>query len=84
MPKFRYSAIGADGGTVSGVEEALTLSGARRALVARDLAPVEVKEKRSVLQLEVTKKRVIPEGAPLVKTASARRADSFSRSEASR
>ena len=29
-------------------------------------------------------RRVIPEGAPLVKTASARRADSFSRSEASR
>lgn len=58
MPKFTYSAIGADGSTVSGVEEALTLGGARRALVSRDLAPVEVAEKRSVLQLELTKKRV--------------------------
>ena len=58
MPKYTYSAIGADGVNVSGVEEALTLGGARRALVARDLAPVEVKEKRSVLQLEITKKRV--------------------------
>ncbi len=58
MPKFKYSAIGADGSTVSGVEEALTLGSARRALVARDLAPVEVKEKRSLLQLELTKKKV--------------------------
>ena len=58
MPKFKYSAIGADGATVSGIEEALTLSGARRALVARDLAPVEVREKRNVLQLELTKKKV--------------------------
>lgn len=58
MPKFKYSAIGVDGATVSGVEEALTLSGARRALVARDLAPVEVKETHNVLQLELTKKRV--------------------------
>ena len=58
MPKYTYSAIGADGVNVSGVEEALTLGGARRALVARDLAPVEVKEKRNLLQLEITKKRV--------------------------
>jgi type IV pilus assembly protein PilC len=58
MPKFSYSAIGADGVTVSGVEEALTLSGARRALVARDLAPVEVKEKKNLLALELTKKKV--------------------------
>jgi type IV pilus assembly protein PilC len=58
MPKFTYSAIGADGTTLSGVEEALTLSGARRALVARNLAPIEVKEKRNILQLEITKKRV--------------------------
>ena len=58
MPKFTYSAIGADGASVSGVEEALTLGAARRSLVARDLAPVEVKEKRSILQIEITKKRV--------------------------
>jgi type IV pilus assembly protein PilC len=58
VPKFKYSAIGADGATVSGVEEALTLGSARRALVARDLAPVEVNEQRNVLRLELTKKRV--------------------------
>jgi type IV pilus assembly protein PilC len=58
MPKFKYSAIAVDGTTVAGVEEALTLGAARRALVARDLAPVEVTEKRSVLQLELTKKKV--------------------------
>jgi type IV pilus assembly protein PilC len=58
VPKFKYSAIGADGATISGVEEALTLGSARRALVARDLAPVEVNEQRSILRLELTKKRV--------------------------
>lgn len=58
MPKFRYTAIAPGGATVSGIEEALTPGSARRALVARDLAPVEVKEKKGILTLEITKKRV--------------------------
>ena len=31
---------------------------ARRLLLERDLAPVDVKEKRNVLQIEITKKKV--------------------------
>jgi type IV pilus assembly protein PilC len=58
MPKFHYSAIDASGATVSGVEDALTAGMARRSLLARDLAPVEVKEKRNFLQIEITKKKL--------------------------
>src|SRR5579862_7136452 len=58
MPKFRYTAIAPGGATISGIEESLTLGSARRALVARDLAPVEVKERKNLLTLELTKKKV--------------------------
>jgi type IV pilus assembly protein PilC len=58
MPKFRYTAIDPSGATVSGIEESLTVGAARRALVARELAPVEVKERRNLLQLEITKKKI--------------------------
>lgn len=58
MAKFRFTAVGPDGATINGIEEALTPGMARRSLVARDLAPVEVIEKRSILQFEITKKKV--------------------------
>jgi type IV pilus assembly protein PilC len=58
VPKYRYTAIDEHGANVSGVEDALTAGMARRALMARNLAPVEVKEKRNVLQLELTKKKL--------------------------
>jgi len=58
MPKFRYTAIDPSGATVSGVEDALTLGMARRSLVARNLAPVDVKERRNALQFEITKKKL--------------------------
>jgi type IV pilus assembly protein PilC len=58
MPKFKYTAIAPGGATVTGVEDSLTPGMARRALVARDLAPVEVKEKRHYLDIEITKKKV--------------------------
>jgi len=58
MPKFRFTATTADGGTVSGLENALTVGMARRALLAKDLSPVEVREKKNLLSLEITKKKV--------------------------
>jgi len=58
MPKFRFSAIDVSGATVSGVEDALTAGMARRALLARNLAPVEVKEKRSAFNIELSKKKL--------------------------
>ncbi len=58
MPKFAYTATNPNGNTVKGVEEALTVGGVRRLLLERDLSPVDVKEKRSVLQIEVKKKKL--------------------------
>ena len=58
MAKFKFTAIGPDGGTITGVEEALTAGMARRLLVGRDLEPIEVTEQRSLLQYEITKKKV--------------------------
>ena len=58
MPKFKFAALTAEGATVKGTEEAFTLNLARRALIARDLTPVDVQEKKSFLTLELTKKKV--------------------------
>ena len=58
MAKFKFTAIAPDGTTISGVEDALTVNMARRALVGRDLAPVEVEEKKSILRFEITKEKV--------------------------
>ncbi|HUF34151.1 MAG TPA: type II secretion system F family protein, partial [Acidimicrobiales bacterium] len=58
MAKFKYSALNAEGVAFKGVEEAVTLTQARLALVGRDLEIVEVNEKKGVLQLELTKKKV--------------------------
>lgn len=58
MAKFSFTAIAPDGGTVAGVEEAVTAAMARRALIERNLAPVQVLEKKSLLQFEITKEKV--------------------------
>jgi len=58
MPKFKFTATTPDGVTVSGLENALTVAMARRALLAKDLSPIDVREKKSLLALEITKKKV--------------------------
>jgi type IV pilus assembly protein PilC len=58
MAKFKFTAISPDGSTVAGVEEAITASVARRALVERDLAPVQLTEKKSILKFEITREKV--------------------------
>jgi type IV pilus assembly protein PilC len=58
VAKFKYTAIAPDGATITGVEDSLTVNMARRALVARDLAPVDVSEKKNILALEITKEKV--------------------------
>ena len=58
MAKFKFKAITPEGVTVTGVEDALTANMARRALVERSLAPIEVQEHRSFLQFEITRKKV--------------------------
>jgi type IV pilus assembly protein PilC len=58
VAKFRFTAITPDGATVAGIEDAVTVSMARRSLIERNLAPVEVVEKRSILQFEITREKV--------------------------
>jgi len=58
MAKFRFTAISPDGSTVAGIEEAVTASVARRALIERNLAPVQLTEKKSILQFEITREKV--------------------------
>jgi len=58
MARYKFTAITPDGARISGVEEALTPGMARRALLLRDLAPVDLQEKKSLLQLEITSKKV--------------------------
>ncbi len=58
MAKYKFRAITPDGATVTGVEDALTPSLARRALIGRDLAPLEVVEKRNILKYEITREKV--------------------------
>ncbi|MBA2280966.1 MAG: type II secretion system F family protein [Actinomycetota bacterium] len=58
MPRYTYTAIDAAGVTVSGVLQAGTLPLANNDLYQRDLHPLAVEEKKSVLQFEITKKKV--------------------------
>src|ERR1039458_4945495 len=58
MSKFRFSALDATGSQVSGVETAMSTGAAHLALVQRGFQPLEVTEKKSILKIEVTKKKV--------------------------
>jgi type IV pilus assembly protein PilC len=58
VEKFSYSAVNEAGKRVSGTESAPTRGAAHLALLERGLGSVEVKPKKSVLQFELTKKRV--------------------------
>jgi type IV pilus assembly protein PilC len=56
--KYRFKAIDASGVQVSGVEVATTSGSAHLALIQRGFQPLEVTVKKSILKLEVTKKKV--------------------------
>lgn len=58
MSKFAFSALTADGQTVSGVEDALSLRAVHTTLAARDLVPIKVSPKRAFLKKELTTKKV--------------------------
>jgi type IV pilus assembly protein PilC len=58
MSRFRFSALDASGARISGVETAASSGAAHLALVQRGFQPLEVNEKKSLLKLEITKKKV--------------------------
>ncbi|HEY2812912.1 MAG TPA: type II secretion system F family protein [Acidimicrobiales bacterium] len=60
MPKFQFTALALDGTRVAGIEDASTLGDVHTLLADRDLLPIRVAEKKSILHYEITKKRVKP------------------------
>lgn len=58
MPKYSYTALADDGSLIKGVEEADTPAEVGLALRDRDLLLTHVKERKGVLQFEITRKRV--------------------------
>ena len=58
MPKFNYIAVGPDGAQIKGSEEAPTFAALGQLLSARDLIIKEAREKKSIMQLEITRKKV--------------------------
>jgi type IV pilus assembly protein PilC len=56
--KYRYEAIDEDGGRTKGVEVASSISAAHQALIGRGLQPIGVTKPRSLMKLEITKKKV--------------------------
>jgi type IV pilus assembly protein PilC len=58
VAKFTYSAVTAEGRSVTGVQKAVTPAQARIALARRGLQPVKLHERGRLLRFELTKKRV--------------------------
>ena len=58
MLSYKYVATDPDGKTVKGTETAASVSAAHLALLQRGIQPTEIKENKSVLQFEITKKAV--------------------------
>ncbi len=60
MPKYSFTALSLDGTRIAGTQDAATLGDVHLHLAERDLLPIQVAEKKSILQYEITKKRVKP------------------------
>jgi len=58
MPRFAYAAIDTSGATVEGVHKADTVGDARSALIAQNLYPIKIEEKRGALSFELTQEKV--------------------------
>lgn len=58
MGKYRYTAVDSSGHKVSGSEDAASVGAVHLALLERGFQTVDVSEKKSVLQFEITKKTV--------------------------
>ena len=56
--KFRYTALDASGAKVSASRRRSSSGAAHLALVQRGFQPLEVSEKKSILKVEITKKKV--------------------------
>lgn len=60
MRKYRYAAVAQDKKRVRGVIESRSAAQARNELVSRHLRLIEIKERRALRQIEITRKRLKP------------------------
>jgi type IV pilus assembly protein PilC len=60
MPKYKYLATDPSGANVTGVIDAASAMRARNDLLGRDLIVVDVKERKSFTQIEITPKKIKP------------------------
>lgn len=58
MPKFAYAAVDVAGQNVEGVAKAATIGEARAGLIAQNLFPVRLEEKRGLLDIEITSEKL--------------------------
>jgi type IV pilus assembly protein PilC len=58
LPKFRFRAATPDGTVISGIESSIAIGDLRARLLDRDLQPISITEKKSVLQFEITRRKV--------------------------
>jgi type IV pilus assembly protein PilC len=58
MPRYQFSAAAADGSVVTGIERSDGVNPVRELLLGRNLQPISIAEKKSILQFEITKKTV--------------------------
>jgi type IV pilus assembly protein PilC len=58
VSKYRFSAAAADGSVVTGTASSVAVTELRDKLISRDLQPISITEKKSLLQFEITKKTV--------------------------
>jgi type IV pilus assembly protein PilC len=58
LESYRYNALDEEGNKVSGTEKAQSVTAAHLMLVQRGLQPIDVKEHKSILKFEITKKTV--------------------------
>jgi type IV pilus assembly protein PilC len=58
VPRYRFTAAAADGSVVTGTASSVAINVVRTKLLDRNLQPISITEKKSILQFEITKKKV--------------------------
>lgn len=58
MPRYQFSAAAVDGTLVTGIEKSDGVGIVRELLLDRNLQPISISEKKSILQFEITPKQV--------------------------
>ena len=58
MPRYQFSAAAADGSVITGIEKSDAIGVVRELLLDRNLQPISISEKKSILQFEITPKQV--------------------------